>query len=323
MPADDWTTVTGIRQSALSSAPPVVAARFPAGPVVQGAIGHASTYELTQDFTAVSGGQLPHLDGAARLTTQYHAAELDGWFSLWHTGYTPPLLAPNSIDGYDSTQALYVGAASYNTPAPLPLVGASYGVTVTHTIAYSSYRAAATASDIPATVAAQIPGLEDELLAGHVVQVDVVRVDGEVSMLALDQSLDHAVTVTAHPKTVGGYATDTPYSALEPAVMSVAAVEGATSATLTYPDQHPGDYHSFDFASDRVLNAVDPGATSSDLAKVKFEVDWIWDVRWRAVNPVILVCRWRQRNDGYGVTAAGRARTATSIQKSTRHRSYR
>lgn len=329
-----WTTYTGLRQSAVI-APVWIRALYGALDTEQELFGTGNTWSMVQSFAAHAAGELPHTYSSARTCCLTHAAEGEsGTQQFWDPGECDALTSP-AYGGFVSVakgHPVPVGTTTTWQGPPLYLLPATYRCSVMHTggsiyyipLWYDLGQPPETGPrSVHSSILAQIPGFIDAVAADLEPDVEILRIDGEAHLsVDVPQSrLANATTVTAHTRTGVGL---TPTSALGPVAMTVPATLGSESATITIPDLQPGDVHAFDFASSRVRSGLDPGQMEENLAEVTWVTDFVWQVRARfQVSEVINVCRWLQRDDGLGVTAAGRARTGTSLQRGNRFRGYR
>lgn len=329
-----WTTYTGLRQSAVI-APVWFRSLYPALHTKQGLVGTGNTWSMVQSFAAYGANQLPHTYSDARACCLTHASEGEsGTQQFWDPGECDALTGP-AYGGSVSVplgHPVPVGTATTWQGPPLYLLPATYRCTAYHTGGSVSYIPLWYDLGFPPEVGPgtvhsailwQIPGFSDAVIAGLEPDVEILRIDAEAHLsIDVPQSrLANPTTVTAHTRTGSGL---TPTSALGPVAMTVPATLGSVSATVTIPDLQPGDVRAFDFASSRVRSGLDPGELEENIADVSWNTDFVWQVRVRFQgSEVINVCRWLQRDDGLGVTAAARARTGTSLQRGNRFRGYR
>lgn len=330
-----WETYTGLRQSAVI-APDWFRAIYATEATDGGIFANSNTWAVVQSFDAHLNNQLPHTYESARVCCLIHAAEgNDGFEGGWDPGecaaVNPPVLGAAVALGADS-DPVPVGTVSGWQGPPLYLLPATFRCQVIHSGGTCSYVPLwyslgappdGGALEIHASILAQIPGFVDEVNARRPPEAEKLRIDGEARLeVQVPQTrLTNGITVSAHPTVAGPM---TPVSALGAAAMSVPATLGASSGTVTFPDMQPGDVHRYEFASSRVLASADPPVLGTDIADVTWVTDFVWQIRVRfQLDRVLDVCRWRQRDDGLGVTAASRARTGTSLQRGKRHRGYR
>ncbi len=324
-----------------------------------GALGGAreTIYRLTQSFEARGAGNEPWLDAGARLCALHHAASGPGGFdAFWNAGHcntvTPAAVQPGSAHGGD-LDLWAAGTVTSWAYSGSPLIGDTYtcscftGITGWTYIAYDSTYAAPGweyLHTVPAAVLMQIPGWF-EYISAHPrsdpqPQVYPVNVDVKDFQLTVPyaQGTDAAVSATGYrvPSppyvlTSGPYAG---YGACPPtseatgwaADLNVSGSAGASSGSLDFLGVSPGAIQQWAVVSDLVAADADPGAAANNRITGGVDYNAWWTVMARFpldVPEVLDVLRWRQRDDGLGMTGAARHRAGTSLQRGLRHRGYR
>lgn len=336
-----WRTFSGIRQSVGTVPDWLNGLGHGATPTFGDGQQGIARYRLGQSFAAYAANEYPWLSDGDRACALHHAAEGETRQQLdWDPGECAPLIGPNTI--FDETVSstsptsgfgLAVGTRSSWQGPPLFLSAAHYDVEVYFSTGLITWAPVwvglpppynqpyGNDQDVHLQVLTQIPGWLDAIDQGVDVQVQVLRVDGEASIICdAPQALGgDGVIISGHTRTPSDYVT--PYSALGATEMSLIAGSSGSSSVVQYPDMQPGDVHAWDFASSRVISGTDPGLFDDYVPQFRLVVDFVWQVRMRMPgNPVV---RWRQRDDGLGISFSRRARGGTSVQLGNRHRGYR
>lgn len=337
-----WRTFSGIRQSEGVIPDWLAGTTLGSFPTYGHAGAGLANYRLAQSFAAYMAGQFPWIDIDDRVCALAHAAEGENLVQFeWDPGECAPFTEPNAgfdLPGGLSTSTwsgfpLVAGSQSYWVGPPLYLDAAVFTAGVyfaTGLITWKPFwfdlpppfnNPSGDDQDVSLLALVQIPGWLEAVGAGIHPQVEYLRVDGEASIICdAPQTLGgDGLVVTGHTREPTDFVT--PYSALGASEMALTAGSSGSSAVAHYPNMQPGEVHYWDFGTDRVAAGTDPGETANHVAEFRLVVDFVWQVRMRLPGHVVV--RWRQRDDGLGISFARRARGGTSVQMGKRNRGYR